>query len=180
MIKGTFHKRNASAHWPLPTVLWVFAFLAGGCGSIFHGTSQRIQVVTDPPGATASAGTERVTTPGTLHLSRKARSAEIRIEKEGYVPKTVRLARRVSGLVWTNLGWGVAGAFLDFAYAQASVLTASRSSGENRDDLMVAGFGLAGLGFAIDFTSGGAYRLEPRTVVARLEREQPPLPVVGR
>jgi hypothetical protein len=180
VIKGTFHKRNASAQWPLPTVLWVFAFLASGCASIFHGTTQKIQVVTDPPGATAIAGTERVTTPGTLHVPRKAKSAEIRIEKEGYVPQTVRLARRISGLVWTNLGWGVAGVFLDFAYAKASVLTASRSSRENRDDLQVGGFGFTGLGFAIDFRSGGAYRLEPRTVVARLEGEQPPPPVVGR
>lgn len=149
-------------------------FLATGCASIFHGASQRIEVFSDPPSATATAGDKRITTPGTIVLPRKAESVEVRIEKEGYTPKTVRLARRVSGAVWWNVGWIAAGVALGLGAAQASLL--SGSSGNSGDGFVLGGIGVGGLGFLIDFKSGAAYRLEPATLVVKLEREPQPSP----
>jgi len=88
--------------------LCALLLLTGGCATVFHDTRQKIEVFTDPPGATATAGDQRVTTPGVLRLPRKAKSTEIRIEKEGYAPRSVILQRRVSGLVWLNFV-GIAG-----------------------------------------------------------------------
>ena len=150
------------------------AFLAAtGCASIFHGTSQRIDVFSDPPGATVSTGGQRITTPGTLVLPRKAESVEVRIEKEGYDPKMVRLVRKVSGNVWWNAGWIVAGAALGLAATQSSVLSGSSNSG---DAIFLGGVAVGGLGFLVDFKSGAAYRLEPATLVVKLEREEPRSP----
>lgn len=83
-------------------VLLALSLAAGGCASVLHGTRQKVEVFTDPPGATATAGDQQVTTPGVLKLPRKVKSTQIRIEKEGFAPKTVVLERRTSGLVWLN------------------------------------------------------------------------------
>ncbi|HEY6148761.1 MAG TPA: hypothetical protein VIZ69_13725, partial [Thermoanaerobaculia bacterium] len=84
------------------TVLLALSLVAGGCASVFHGTRQKVEVFTDPPGAIATAGDQSVTTPGVLKLPRKIKNTEIRIEKEGFAGKTIRLERRTSGLVWLN------------------------------------------------------------------------------
>jgi hypothetical protein len=141
------------------------ALLSAGCATIFHGPMQRIEVVTDPPGATAVAAGASVTTPGFLLLRRDADDLEIRVEKEGYVSKTVRLARRVSGLVWANLGWAGLGAAIG-ATQQPLFKRASDSPG---DAWVVGGVGAAAFGFGVDYVTGAAYRLEPVTVVVKLD-----------
>jgi hypothetical protein len=140
------------------------------CASVFHGTRRRIDVFSEPAGATVSAGDQSTTTPGTLSLPRKAKSVEVRIAKDGYKPKTIRLVRKTSGAVWWNAGWILAGAGLGAAATQGSVLSGSGSSG---DAVLVAGIGLAGVGFAVDYANGAAYRLEPATLAVRLEPEAP-------
>lgn len=152
-------------------LIFVFLLSATGCASVFHGTKQRIAVFSEPAGATASVGDQRITTPGTLVLPRRAKSVEVRIVKDGYVAKTIRLDRKISGTVWWNAGWIVAGAALGAAATQGGVL--SGSSGNSGDAILVGGIGLGGLGFFVDFKSGAAYRLEPATLVVKLEREEP-------
>jgi len=142
--------------------------LGTSCASLLHGTKQRIQVFSEPPGATASAGDQHITTPGELVLPRKSISIEVRVAKQGYVPKTVRLIRRVSGAVWWNAGWVVAGAALGLAVTQADALSGSSGSG---DAILLGGVGLGGLGFFVDFQSGAAYRLEPAILTVKLEPE---------
>jgi len=86
------------------------------------------------------------------------------------MPKTVRLARKVSGAVWWNAGWIVAGGALGLAAAQASVL--SGSSNNSGDAISLGGIGVGGLGFLIDYKSGAAYRLEPARLAVKLDRDE--------
>jgi hypothetical protein len=150
-------------------VVLAVALLPAGCATIFHGRTQRIEIVTDPPGATAVAGGQRVSTPGFLLLRRDQTDFEIRIEKDGYAPKTVRLTRRVSGLVWANLGW----AGLGLAVGATQQPLFSRTSDSPGNAWVVGGAGAAAFGFGVDFVTGGAYRLEPATVVVKLEMPEP-------
>lgn len=150
-------------------VVLVVALLPAGCATIFHGRTQRIEVVTEPPGATAIVGSQRISTPGFLVLRRDQTDFEIRIEKEGYAKRTVRLTRRVSGLVWANLGW--AGLGLAVGATQRPLFSRTYDSPGNA--WVVGGAGAAAFGFGVDFVSGGAYRLEPATVVVKLEAPVP-------
>ena len=146
-------------------VLMAAALLSADCATIFHGRMQRIEIVTDPPGATAVAAGASVTSPGFLRLRRDATDLEIWVEKEGYVSKTVRLARRVSGLVWTNLGWAGLGA----AIGATQPPLFKRGSDSPGDAWVVGGVGATAFGFGVDYITGAAYRLEPVTVVVKLD-----------
>jgi len=145
--------------------------LTGGCASVFHGTRQKIEVFTDPPGATATTGGQRVTTPGVLRLPRKAKSTEIRIEKEGYAPRSVILQRRVSGLVWLNFVGIAAGASLGASIGESTSDDTGWFAGwdEAFEGALIGGAVVPGLGFAVDHANGAAYFLDPAKVVVRLE-----------
>lgn len=140
------------------------ALLPAGCATLIHGRMQRIEIVTDPPGATASVESQRISTPGFLRLRRDDPDLEIRIEKKGYEARTVRLTRRVSSLVWANLGW--AGLGLAVGATQRPLF--SRSSDSPGNSWVVGGGGTVAFGIGVDFVTGAAYRLEPVTLVVRL------------
>ena len=144
------------------------SLLAGGCASVFHGIRQKVEVFTDPPGATATAGDQRVTTPGVLKLPRKVKNTEIRIEKEGFISKTVVLERRTSGLVWLNFVGIPAGVF-GVGGAAASGSSGFSGVDRARSGAIIGGVGLPAVGFLIDYGNGAAYRLDPARVVVRLE-----------
>lgn len=72
----------------------VFALLAGSSGCVSSSPElQSVPVITDPSGAIATAGSQRITTPGSLIVPAGAGEMEIRIELEGYDPATVLLTR---------------------------------------------------------------------------------------
>lgn len=151
------------------------AVLAGaGCASVLHGPMQRIEIVTAPEGAVASAEGQSVTTPGVLKLHRKSKSAEIRIEKEGYLPRVVHLARVTSGAVWWNFVEIPVGIVAGGAAGANATTTSDGGWFSGLSGAVyggaAGGVGLTGLGFAIDYGNGAAYRLEPAKVVVRLER----------
>ena len=152
-------------------VLLALSLLAEGCASLIHGSRQKVEVFTDPPGATATAGGQHVTTPGVLKLPRKVKNTEIQIEKKGFASKTVRLERRTSGLVWLNV-IGIPVGVYGGAYAGAA---SSNDNGwfgnlENAGKgAVVGGAAFPGIGFFTDFQTGAAYRLDPARVVVRLE-----------
>jgi hypothetical protein len=160
----------------LPVLLAsILTLAAGGCATVFNGTRQKIEVVSEPPGATASALGQQVTTPGILVLPRKAQALEIKVEKEGYEARTIALRRVTSGLV-----------YLDFIAIPAGIVGgAAAGAGLSNDHGWFAGWteaaygaaaggvGLSGAAFAIDYTNGSAYRLEPGKVVVRLEALAP-------
>jgi hypothetical protein len=142
------------------------SLLAGGCASVFHGTRQKVEVFSDPPGATATAGDQRVTTPGVLSLPRKVKHTEIRIEKEGFASKIVVLERRTSGLVWLNVVAIPAGVVVGYSTANHDGILGGYNESITGG---AAGVAETGFGFLIDYGSGAAYRLDPAKVVVRLE-----------
>lgn len=147
-----------------PLVL-VSGLLAGGCATVFRGTRQSVEVFTDPPGATATAGDQRITTPGTLRLARKEKLTEVRIEKPGYQPRVARIERRASGLVWLNMIGIPAGALA------GGVLGSKTGSGwlGNLEEGMAYGGAIApAAAFATDYQTGAAYRLVPARLVVKL------------
>ena len=156
----------------LPVLLApILALAAGGCATVFNGTRQKIEVVSEPPGATASALGQQVTTPGVLTLPRKAKLLEIKVEKEGYAARTIAMRRATSRLVYLNfigipagiVGGAAAGAGLSNDHGWFAGWT------EAAYGAMAGGVGLSGAAFAIDYANGSAYRLEPGKVVVRLE-----------
>jgi hypothetical protein len=151
--------------------LAALALGACGCATVFHGSTQKIQVFTDPPEATVTAGSQQITSPGQLRLPRKGETIEIRVEKEGYASRTVVLQRKVSGLVWLNLVWAPAGAVVGAAVDTTSGLDCifgCREEEPSGTPYYVAGGAATAGGMAVDFATGGAYRLDPPTVVVRL------------
>jgi hypothetical protein len=137
----------------------VLALSLSARSSAIHGTRQKIEVHTDPPGALTMAEGQSVTTPGVLNLQRKLKDAAIRIEKEGYRPEVVRLDRSLSGALWWNLVLIPAGAAAGWA-------ATPEESGldhmfEREENGALAAVILPLIAFGGDFLVGGAYRLDP-------------------
>lgn len=156
------------------SLLLVLAPLLSGCATVIHGTRQNVRVETDPPGATASAGGQKITTPGVLTLKRKEKALEIVVEKEGYETRHVALTRKDSALQW-----------LDMVGIPAGIVSGA-AIGHRRDSgfldfhgaatgAVIGGVVLSGAGFLIDYGDGAAYKLDPPLVVLRLE----PVPAPG-
>jgi hypothetical protein len=148
------------------SLLLVLAPLLSGCATMIHGTHQDIRVETDPAGATASAGDQKITTPGVLKLKRKEKALEIVVGKEGYETRRVALTRKNSGWQWLNMIGIPAG-----AVAGASVGVSNSSNGLTAagTGAVIGGVVLSGAGFLIDYGAGAAYELDPPLVVLRLE-----------
>ena len=150
----------------LPPLL--LSFLTAGCATVVHGTRQDVRVETEPPGATASVEGQTITTPGVLRLRRKEKALEVLIEKEGYVSRRVPLARKTSGAVWGNFG------FIPVGAASGAAIGDSTTNDWDFFERMangglVGGLVLPGVAFAVDYANGAAYKLDPPTILVRLE-----------
>ena len=76
------------------------------CGTIIHGTTQQIAIVSVPTGAAVSVDTTAYgDTPVTVELRRKDQHI-IRIMLEGYQPFELATRRSTSGWVWGNIIFG--------------------------------------------------------------------------
>ena len=144
---------------------------------IQHGKYQALEVVTEPPGATATAGDQRITTPGVLTLRRKEKGVEVRIEKDGYLTQRISLSRESSKSVWLNTIPIVAGLLVggEVGNRTAQIGAASLSSsrglwhllaleqplGEIAVGALVGAVVLGGISVGSDYVSGAAYRLDP-------------------
>ena len=152
------------------SLLLVLAPFLAGCATVIHGTRQDVRVETDPPGATASAGDQKITTPGVLNLKRKETALEIVVEKEGYVTRRVALTRKDSGLPWLNMigipAGVVAGANVGWNSGSGGFGDSSTNAATGA---VVGGVVLSGAGFLIDHGSGAAYKLDPPLIILRLE-----------
>jgi len=137
----------------------VLALSLSACASAIHGTRQKIEVHTDPPGALAMAEGQSVTTPGVLNLQRKLKDAAIRIEKDGYRPEVVRLNRSLSGALWWNLVLIPGGAAAGWAVTPEE--SGLDHMFEREENGALAALILPLIGFGGDFLAGGAYRLDP-------------------
>ena len=92
-----------------------------GCATVIHGTNQQIRFESTPSGATAQVrataktGTQSVTTPGQLTLSRDS-SYDVTFEKPAYLPAHAHVGQSASGAVWGNiLLGGIIGFIVDLS-----------------------------------------------------------------
>ncbi len=122
--------------------------VAAGCATVLQGTRQDVPVETEPPGATASAGDQTITTPGVLKLDRRARTVDVLVDKKGYVSCRVTLTRSDPNPDWPDVRVGVMGGEGPGSFVGVDVLPA------------------AALG--VDYATGAAYRLDPPRIVLRL------------
>jgi hypothetical protein len=78
--------------------------LGTGCATIVHGSTQKIQVTSEPPGATVTVLPEKITlvTPGEVKLARK-KSHTLLFELACHAPSAGYLDRRVSQWIHGNL-----------------------------------------------------------------------------
>ncbi len=77
------------------------------CGTLAHGRVQKIEIVSEPTGATARfepAGIE-VTTPDVVELPRK-RGQLVTLEHEGHEPRAHQINTQISGWFFVNLFLG--------------------------------------------------------------------------
>ena len=139
---------------------------AAGCATMANGTTQRIRVTSDPPGASVFLDGRPVgTTPTQITASRRNREPVIGIQKEGFQPATYRIERRED---WSTVLW-------DVALGVAIVATAGRLLLEHDEanptfgQLMVA-FGAGATPGIVDYANGAAFRFPPR-IDAILEPE---------
>jgi len=97
-----------------PFFVILIAFLvtaSSGCATIINGTSQKIQVTSNPVGATVTVDSKNIyTTPVKLRLERRS-DHELIFAKDGYGNQTIKLMHVISEVVVGNtllggpLGW---------------------------------------------------------------------------
>jgi hypothetical protein len=150
-------------------VLAVPLFAATGCATVVHGTRQKIEVTTDPPGAMASAGDQKVTTPRAFRLPRRSKEIVILVEKPGYATCHVSLKRKQGALTFFNLVGIPAGAAAGGAIAEATTsATGWAALGAGLGGLALGAVLVPAAAFAIDYGTGAAFSLEPARVEVEL------------
>lgn len=77
---------------------------SAGCATMIHGPTQRVAVASDPPGARVFLGREPLgVTPTVVTLDRRDPDPGLRLEKDCYRTAVLRVPRRTSERVATNL-----------------------------------------------------------------------------
>jgi uncharacterized protein YcfL len=140
-------------------LITISLIIATGCSTLTQGPLQRIEVVSEPAGATVEAadcGTRIAPqqTPATVTVRRQARRCEITVSHQGYWKQSVQLTRKVSESVEWNL---------------LALEAACSDCGSASVVLTAAALGVAAAGLLIDAGSGAMYELEPARLFVRLE-----------
>jgi hypothetical protein len=80
------------------------AVALGGCATVTRGTTEKVQVISDPPGAvvTTSIGVQCAATPCTLEVKRKAEFTVL-IRKPGYADETVAVKTKLGSKGGVNM-----------------------------------------------------------------------------
>ncbi len=96
-------------------LLAALALSCGGCATLMSGMRQKVEVVSDPPGAMAVLDTgQQVRTPGVMRVE-KLHPHQVTVSLEGYRPATVPLIRKVQWYVLANIITGIVpGMLIDF------------------------------------------------------------------
>ena len=77
----------------------VFLVAGSGCATLVNGTTQKLIVNSNPPGATFEVDGQSGVTPGTVEVSRREKTHTIHIHKPGYEPAEFRIQRKF-GTPW--------------------------------------------------------------------------------
>ena len=137
--------------------------LAQGCATVHNGRHQKIEVVTDPAGATVEVRCGKpqpvAVTPMTVRLPRRVEQCSLILTHPGFHSETVVFASSPSGWVWGNFGGPIVG----------GAIAATRHSDQAFVDHLF-GVVIGGAGFGVDALSGAMWQLEP----ARVERKLTP------
>jgi hypothetical protein len=133
--------------------------LATGCSTLTQGPLQRIEVMSEPAGATVETSHcgMRIApqeTPAVVTVRRQARRCEITVSHPGYWKESVQLSRRVSESVEWNL---------------LALEAACSDCGSASGIITAAALGVAAAGLLIDAGSGAMYELSPERLFIRLE-----------
>lgn len=141
---------------------------AAGCATMANGTTQRIRVTSDPPGASVFLNGRPVgTTPTQITASRRNREPVIGVERDGFQPAVYRLERRED---WSTVLW-------DVALGVAIITTGRLMLGEANPTFgqTIAAFGVGATPGIVDYANGAAFRFPPR-----LDAILEPEPRLGR
>jgi len=108
----------------LVMVLLVVSVFSTGCCSIMSGSTQRVTISSDPPGATVKAddGTT-IVTPGALTLVRKHEHTLV-AEMPGHEPQQQKLVKKLNNWIWLNpiIDFGIFSIPIDFMTGSADEL----------------------------------------------------------
>jgi hypothetical protein len=155
--------------------LLFIAALACGCATVSNGPSERVPVLSDPPGAmvTVDCGEgERPSgiTPATVVLNPRAPVCTLHIARDGYGVQTVELRRQTSFISSVNLLAVMAMMFglipgepdpdSEWLHALSRVLLATKGG------RVALGIGITSLG--IDYATGAMFRHTPREIHVQL------------
>lgn len=94
-------------------VLAIALALISGCATIVKGTTAKIPVASDPPGADVLVDGNLVGQTPTAVVLKKTSDHLVTVQKVGYQPQSVPVVQTVGGAVWGNIlaggliGWGV-------------------------------------------------------------------------
>jgi hypothetical protein len=159
----------------------IIAFLFQDCARILTGTSQKIPVTSNPPGAKIIVdGKDSGYAPLNLKL-KKTKSHIIRIEKQGYNPLEIRITQKASdSLLFFILGdifFGGASGEIAAEVLVSNLVFSNPSVWFNvkpnttATAIIVAGF-FIGAAYAIlsDFISGANFALSPKELNAALSK----------
>lgn len=149
-------------------------FLFQNCTTIVKGTSQKIPITSNIPGAKIIVDGEVAgNTPLNLKLKRK-KNHVIRIEKQGYNPLEINTTRESTDLAWSIFGnvplslitIGILGAFVG-----SKVLLPSKEEWEGMYLGWLIGTAVGFIGFMIvDGASGANYTLSPQELNVTLTK----------
>jgi hypothetical protein len=97
--------------------------LASGCATIVNGSTQRVEIASDPPGATAKVdGIPIGTTPTSIDLKR-GDPHSVTIQKDGYVTDEESIEQGTSGWIAGNILFGgLIGLIVDYSTGAAHTL----------------------------------------------------------
>lgn len=142
----------------------VLALASTGCATLENGTTQRIPVTSDPPGAQVLLdGLPAGVTPTQITVSRRNREPDIEVVMDGFTQSSHRLERRED---WATIFWS---AFLGAGLIPTvGRLTLPHEDAEIGFWHTIGIFALGVVPGAIDFGSGGAFRFRPDRVDADL------------
>ena len=148
----------------LRTIALAAVLAMAGCATLFNGTSQRIQVISEPPGAEVFLDGELAgTTPTEVVVNRRLAEHEFRVVEESGNAQYRWLRRDLDDRAWLNI---FSGAFVGWgAYF--------RSAEDNLEGNLGIGIFAALIPIVVDLGLGGAHefpdRIEfgPRSAVGR-------------
>jgi hypothetical protein len=150
------------------------ALPGGGCATaLLSGKNQKIEVLTEPPGATVTAGRQQILSPGVLKLPRRE-ATMVTIEHAGFKTRTVVLTRKENHLVYLDLVGVAAGALAGAAAAMSVSGSSSGSVTIAPEAGAIVGGLVGGSGLLVDYLTGSAFRLDPARIVVTLLPEEAP------